>query len=124
MSAPGRQDRARAGHRARAGALYLDLENTDGRQKLSSPALFLKRYPGCGWRGNRSGPGFARSCWSLGDRDQPRAVDQAGQGFLPSLRILQPDKSFVVYAGTERYPVSEDVQAIGILDMANMLLAA
>ncbi len=35
---------------------------------------------------------------------------------------IQLDKSYVVYAGTERYPVSEDVQVIDVLDMADMRL--
>ena len=45
-----------------------------------------------------------------------------GRGFYQACEDIRPDKRFVVYAGTERYPVSEDVQAIGVLDMAKMLL--
>ena len=45
-----------------------------------------------------------------------------GKGFYQACEDIQPDKRFVVYAGTERYPVSEGVHAIGVLDMAEMLL--
>ena len=45
-----------------------------------------------------------------------------GKGFYQACEDIQPDKSFVVYAGTERYPVSEEVHAIGVLDMTEMLL--
>jgi hypothetical protein len=45
-----------------------------------------------------------------------------GRGFYEARKDIHPDRSFVVYAGTERYPVSEEVQAIGVLDMAEMLL--
>ncbi|MHB1513883.1 MAG: ATP-binding protein [Acidiferrobacter sp.] len=45
-----------------------------------------------------------------------------GRGFYQACEDIQPDKRFVVYAGTERYPVSEEVHAIGVLDMAKMLL--
>ena len=45
-----------------------------------------------------------------------------GKGFYQACEDIHPDKSFVVYAGTERYPVSEGVHAIGVLNMAEMLL--
>lgn len=45
-----------------------------------------------------------------------------GKGFYNAIEDIQPDKSFVVYAGEERYPVSEDVEAIGLRDMAQTLL--
>ncbi|MDZ7750202.1 MAG: ATP-binding protein [Gammaproteobacteria bacterium] len=45
-----------------------------------------------------------------------------GRGFYQACEDIQPDKSFVVYAGEERYPVTEDVQAIGVLEMAQTLL--
>ena len=45
-----------------------------------------------------------------------------GKGFYQACEDIQPAKSFVVYAGAERYPVSEGVQAVGVLEMAEMLL--
>ena len=41
------------------------------------------------------------------------------KGFYNACEDVQPNKSFVVYAGEERYPVSEGVEAIGILEMAH-----
>ena len=39
------------------------------------------------------------------------------KGFHNALEDIQPARSFVVYAGEERYPVTEGVEAIGITDM-------
>lgn len=44
------------------------------------------------------------------------------RGFYQACADIQPTRSFVVYAGAERYPVSEDVQAVGVLEMARTLL--
>ena len=45
------------------------------------------------------------------------------KGFYNALKDIQPDKTFVVHAGDERYPVSEGVEAIGVAEMAQMLYA-
>jgi predicted AAA+ superfamily ATPase len=45
---------------------------------------------------------------------------QAGKTTLAE--DIEPDKSFVVYAGDERYPIAEGVDAIGLSEMAQMLL--
>ena len=34
---------------------------------------------------------------------------------------IQPDKTFVVYAGDERYPVSEGLEAVSVVEMAEEL---
>jgi len=39
------------------------------------------------------------------------------RGFFNAREDIQPARSFVVYAGEERYPVTEGVEAIGITDM-------
>lgn len=44
------------------------------------------------------------------------------RGFYNSVEDIQPNKTFVVYAGDEPYPVSADVEAISVPEMANMLL--
>jgi predicted AAA+ superfamily ATPase len=44
-----------------------------------------------------------------------------GKGFHIARDDLQPARSFVVYSGIERYPLSEDVEAIGLPEMAGML---
>ena len=40
------------------------------------------------------------------------------KGFYNAVEDIQPDKTFVVYAGDERYPVSEGVEAISVTEMA------
>ena len=45
-----------------------------------------------------------------------------GKGFYQAREDIRPTRSFVVYAGKEQYPVSEGVQAIGMLEMAQTLL--
>ena len=44
------------------------------------------------------------------------------KGFYLACEDIQPDKGFVVYAGEERYPVSDDLEAVGVSEMAQMLL--
>ncbi len=44
------------------------------------------------------------------------------KGFYNAVEDIQVDKSFVVYAGDERYPVSEGVEAISVLEMMQVLL--
>lgn len=44
------------------------------------------------------------------------------KGFYHACEDIQPHKSFVVYAGDERYLLSEGVEAIGLSDMAQALL--
>ena len=39
------------------------------------------------------------------------------KGFHNALEDIQPARSFVVYAGEERYPLTEGVEAIGLTDM-------
>ena len=44
------------------------------------------------------------------------------KGFYNAVEDIQPDKTFIVYAGDERYPVSEGVEAISVMEMAQLLL--
>ena len=44
-----------------------------------------------------------------------------GKGFHNAREDLSPERAFVVYAGDERYPVSKDVEAIGLREMAGLL---
>ena len=44
------------------------------------------------------------------------------KGFYNAVEDIQPDKTFVVYAGDERYPVSEGVEAISVTEMTQLLL--
>ncbi|MCY3809177.1 MAG: ATP-binding protein [Gemmatimonadetes bacterium] len=44
-----------------------------------------------------------------------------GKGFRSAYADLAPERAFVVYAGSERYPVAESVEVIGLPEMARML---
>ena len=43
------------------------------------------------------------------------------RGFYNALADIEPDRSFVVYADEERFQLSEGVEAIGVLGLANLL---
>jgi predicted AAA+ superfamily ATPase len=45
------------------------------------------------------------------------------KGFFTACEDVKPDKRFVVNSGTERYAVSEGVEAISLKDMAAILAA-
>jgi predicted AAA+ superfamily ATPase len=44
-----------------------------------------------------------------------------GKGFYNTLEDIKPNRSFVVYAGLERYPVTEETEAISLAELAQML---
>lgn len=44
-----------------------------------------------------------------------------GKGFRNALEDLKPERSFVVTAGSDRYPVARNVEAIGLWEMASIL---
>ena len=44
------------------------------------------------------------------------------KGFYHAIEDVEPDKTFVVYAGEQRYPVAEGVEAIGVTEMAQVML--
>jgi uncharacterized protein len=44
------------------------------------------------------------------------------KGFFNAVEDVQPDKIFVVYAGEDRYPIAEGVEAIGVAQMAQILI--
>ncbi|MXW19110.1 MAG: hypothetical protein F4139_11725 [Gemmatimonadetes bacterium] len=44
-----------------------------------------------------------------------------GKGFHSAYADLAPERAFVVYAGSERYPVAESVEVIGLAEMARIL---
>ena len=43
------------------------------------------------------------------------------RGFYNALEDLRPEKAFVVYAGRERYPLTREVEVIGVREMAEVL---
>ncbi len=44
-----------------------------------------------------------------------------GKGFRNALEDLKPERSFVVTAGSDRYPVARNVEAIGLWELATVL---
>ena len=45
------------------------------------------------------------------------------KGFYAAIEDVQPSRAFVVYGGSERYPQREGLEAIGLRDLANELIA-
>ena len=43
------------------------------------------------------------------------------KGFHHAREDLKPSRSFVVYSGVDRYPISEGIEAVGVEGMAEML---
>ena len=62
-------------------------------------------------------PGGER--WAI-EVKRSRAAKPA-RGFYEACEDLKPAKRFVVHAGLERFPVSQDVQAIGVRELADTL---
>lgn len=48
-------------------------------------------------------------------------VPKLGRGFTSAWDDIQPDRGFVVYAGSERYPKRENVEAIGLVELCREL---
>jgi hypothetical protein len=44
-----------------------------------------------------------------------------GRGFHLARADVQPERSFLVYAGEDRFPVSKDVEVIGVHELAALL---
>ncbi len=44
-----------------------------------------------------------------------------GRGFHQAREDVAPSRSFVVYAGQDRYPISEDTEAVGVFELATEL---
>jgi predicted AAA+ superfamily ATPase len=48
-------------------------------------------------------------------------VPRPDRGFYDACKDLKPLRSFVVYPGTERFPLGEDIEAIGLAELAHQL---
>jgi len=44
------------------------------------------------------------------------------KGFYHAVEDVEPDKTFIIYGGEDRYPVAEGVEAIGLQEIAQILL--
>lgn len=60
-----------------------------------------------------------RGLWAIEIKRSLRGV--LGKGFRNALEDLKPERSLVVTAGSDRYPVAENVEAIGLREMATVL---
>jgi predicted AAA+ superfamily ATPase len=49
------------------------------------------------------------------------SVPRSEKGFRIAVDDLKPDKAFIVYAGTERYPQGEGIEAVGLRELAEEL---
>ncbi|MCC6219745.1 MAG: ATP-binding protein [Deltaproteobacteria bacterium] len=43
------------------------------------------------------------------------------KGFYNAISDLEPERAFVVYSGEERYPLGQNIEVIGLKEMANLL---
>lgn len=64
----------------------------------------------------------------LPGRGRPWAIEiklgltpRPGRGFHNARADIEPERSFIVYSGDERYPLSAEVEAIGLREMAEVL---
>jgi len=49
------------------------------------------------------------------------SMPKISTGFHSALQDVQPDRAFVVHSGEDRYPLSGDVEAIGLLEILKLL---
>lgn len=60
-----------------------------------------------------------RKCWAIEIKSGLTPI--IGKGFHNAIEDIQPDKSFVVYSGNDRYPLAENTEVISLLELAKML---
>ena len=58
-------------------------------------------------------------CWAIEIRSG--LTPRLEKGLHHAREDLRPARSFVVYSGDDRYPLREDVEAIGLRELAGML---
>lgn len=68
-------------------------------------------------------PGKSRP-WAIEFKRTMNPSRALGKGFHSARKDLSPERSFVVYAGQERYLLAHDVEAISLRDMAGLIRAA
>ena len=116
-------------------SIYLDLEATADRNKLSDPVLFLvenlitaapSRAQSSFYRTAAGAEidlllefGGKRGTWAIEIKRGLAAKPQ--RGFYNAVEDLQPAKAFVVHAGEDSYPLSESVEAVGLREMIELL---
>ena len=55
--------------------------------------------------------------------NQTGSAPRLDKGNRQAIQDIQPARSFVVYPGSERYPMQEGVEAIGLIELMNELRA-
>ena len=45
------------------------------------------------------------------------------RGFHQAIEDLKPDRAFIVYSGTDKYPITQGVEAIGLHGLATLLVS-
>ena len=63
--------------------------------------------------------GARRGTWAI--EIKRSTVAKTGKGFMIALEDIQPRKAFILYGGADRYPKSENVEAIGLKELAQEL---
>lgn len=66
--------------------------------------------------------GGQRGIWAVEIKRGLSAKPQ--RGFYQALEDVQPARAFVVHAGEDSYPISEDIEAIGLRELAELLSGA
>ena len=66
--------------------------------------------------------GGNRGVWAIEIKRSPAAA--TSKGFAIALQDLQPDRAFVVHGGQDRYPRRNDIEAIGLPELASELMRA
>ncbi len=63
--------------------------------------------------------GSRRACWAIEIKRSPSA--SSTKGFSVALEDIRPDKAFIVHSGKDRYPKRDNVEAIGLTELAQTL---
>ncbi|MET3523952.1 hypothetical protein ABID25_005821 [Mesorhizobium abyssinicae] len=58
-----------------------------------------------------------RGVWAVEIKRSP----SLGTGLHMALEDVRPDRTFVVYAGTESYPLAPKIQTVGLIELASLL---
>ncbi len=97
-------------------SVYLDLGNPRERRKLADIDQYLDAHE------HRlvvlEFPGLTEK-WAI--EIKSGFAPSLTKGFYNALQDLAPQRSFVVYAGDERYPLAKGVEAIGATELCQVL---
>lgn len=63
--------------------------------------------------------GSKHGVWAIEIKRSPAA--KTSRGFLNALHDLQPDRAFIVHGGEDRYPVRDNLETIGLIELAQAL---